>query len=76
MAGGEVKEKDETLIGIDQRMINQKDPSQMEIEIMWAEMIKVNRDVSDVVKRGISKGTVWWKMFICTKRKKQTKTLI
>ncbi len=38
-------------------MINQKNLSQMVIEVMPPEMIEKNRDVSDVAKRAISKET-------------------
>ena len=74
MADKEAKEEGETPIGIDQRMVNQKDPSQMIIEVILPEMIEVNRDISDATKRVISKGTAWQKMSICIKRKKQKKT--
>ncbi len=74
MTGGEVKEEDETLIRIDQRMVNQKDPLQMVTGAMLSEIIEGNKDVSDADKRGISKETAWQKMSICTKRKKQKKT--
>jgi len=53
-----VKGEDEILIGIDQRMANQKDPSQMVAEVMPPEMTEGNKDVSDADKRSISKGTV------------------
>ena len=59
MADGEVKERDETLIGINQRMANQKDPLQMVTEVMLPEMIEVNKDASDMAKRDTSKETVW-----------------
>ena len=55
MADGEAKEGDETPIGIDQWMINQKNPSQMVAEVMLSEMTEGNKDVSDVDKRGTSK---------------------
>ena len=58
MADGGVKRKDETLIGIDQRMVNQKDPSQMEIEVMPPEIIKENKGILDVAKRDTSKETI------------------
>ncbi len=74
MTGGEVKEEDETLIRIDQRMVNQKDPLQMVTGAMLSEIIEGNKDVSDADKRGISKETAWQKMSTCTKRKKQKKT--
>ena len=74
MADGGVKGKDEILIGIDQRKANQKDLSQMVTEVMPSETIERNKDVSDVDKRSTSKGTVWQRMSICTKRKKQRKT--
>ncbi len=74
MADGGAKEEDEILIGIDQRMANQKDLLQMATEVMLSETIEGNKDVSDVDKRGTSKGTAWQKMSICTKRKKQKKT--
>jgi len=70
LADGGAKGKDETPIGIDQRMTNQKDPTQMVAGVMLSETIERNKDVSDADKRGTSKGTVWQKMFICTKRKK------
>ena len=57
MADGEAKKEGEILIGIDQRMANQKDPSQTVTEVMLSEMIGGNKDVSDVDKKGISKGT-------------------
>ena len=47
----------------------------MEIEVMQAEMIEENRDISDVVKRDILKGTAWQKTFICTMRKRMMKML-
>ena len=36
----------------------------MVIEVMPSEMIKINKDVSDVVKRGTLKETTWQKMSI------------
>ena len=54
-------------------MVNQKDPSQMEIEVMQAKIIERNRDVSDVAKRAISKGIVWQKIFTYIMRKKMMK---
>ncbi len=54
-------------------MINQKDPSQKVTEVISPEMIERNKDISDVDKRGISKGTAWQRTSICTKRKKQKK---
>ncbi len=74
MADGEAKGEDETLIGIDQKMANQKDPSQIVTEVMQSEMIEGNKDVLDADKRGILKGTAWQKTSICTKKKKQKKT--
>jgi len=74
LANGEAKEKDETLTGIDQRMVNQKDPSQMVTEVMLSEMIEVNKGVLDAIKKDILKETAWQKMFICIRRKKQKKT--
>ncbi len=74
MAGGRAKEEDEIPIGIDQRMANQKDPSQMVIEVMPSETIEGNKDVLDADKRGTSKGIVWQKISICIKKKKQKKT--
>ncbi len=67
------KEENEILIKIDQKMINQKDSSQMVTEVMPPEMTERNKDVSDVGKRDTSKGTAWQKMSTCTKRKKQKK---
>ncbi len=69
MADGGAKGENETLIEIDQKMANQKDPSQMVTEVMPPEMIGENKDVSDADKKGTSKGTAWQKMYICTKRK-------
>ncbi len=57
MTDGEAKGEDETLIGIDQRMVNQKDSLQMETEVMPLGTTEVNKDVSDADKRGTSKGT-------------------
>ena len=74
MADGEAKGEDEIPIGIDQKRANQKDPSQMVIEVILPEMIERNKDVLDVDKRGISKGTAWQKTSICIRRKKQKKT--
>ena len=74
MADGGVKGEDEIPIRIDQRIANQKDPSQMVIGVMLSKMIEGNKDVSDAGKRDTSKGTAWQKMSICTKRKKQKKT--
>ncbi len=70
MANGGVKGEDKIPIEIDQRITNQKDPSQMVAEVMPSETIERNKDVSDANKRDISKGTVWQKMSICTERKK------
>ena len=42
-------------------------------EVIPLEMIEGNKDVLDANKRGTSKGTVWQKTSICTKRKKQKK---
>ena len=74
MANGEVREEDEIQIGIDQRMVNQKDISQMVTEVMPSGMTEGNKDASDVDKRDTSKGTAWQRTSICTKRKKQKKT--
>jgi len=57
LTGGEAKGEDEIPIGIDQKIANQKDPSQMVTKVMSPEMIEGNKDVSDAGKRGISKGT-------------------
>ncbi len=70
MADGEIKGKDETLTGIDQKMVNQKDLSQIVIEIMLSEMIEVNKDALDMTKRDTLKEIAWQKISICTKRKK------
>ncbi len=56
-------------------MVNQRDLLQMVIEIMPSEMIEANKDVSDVVKRVISKEIVWQKMSICTMRRRVMRTL-
>ena len=74
MADGEAKGGDETLIGTDQRMVNQEDSSQIGTEVMPPETIEENKSVSDVDKSDTSKGTAWQKTFICTKRKQQKKT--
>ena len=74
MADGEDRERDETLTGIDQRIVNQRGLTQIAIEVMPPEMIERNKGVSDADKRGILKGTAWQRMFICTKKKKQKKT--
>ena len=73
MADEETKGEDEILIGINQRMVNQKDLSQTVTEVMPSGMTEENKDISDVNKRGTSKGTAWQKMSTCTKRKKQKK---
>ena len=75
MADGEAKGEDEILIGTDQRMVNQKDPSQMGTEVIPLEMIEGNKGVSDVDKRDTSKGTAWQKMSICIKRRQQKEAL-
>ncbi len=75
MADGEAKGKNKILIEIDQKMVNQKDPSQMVIEVIPPEMIEVNKGALDAAKRGTSKETAWQKTSTCTKRKKQMKTL-
>ncbi len=59
MADGEVKGKNETLTGIDQKTVNQKDLLQMKTEVMPPEMIEMNKGILDVVKRGISEETAW-----------------
>ena len=74
MADREAKGEDEIPTGIDQRMANQKDPSQTVTEVMPLEMIEGNKDVSDADKRGTSKGIIWQRTSICIKRKKQRKT--
>ncbi len=73
LVDGEVKEKDGTLIGIGRKMVNLKDPLQMVIEATPQETIEVNKDASDVDKRGTLKGTAWQKMSICTRRKQRKK---
>ena len=73
MADEEVKEEDEILIGIDQRMANQKNLLQMATEVMPPEMIEGSKDVLDADKRGTLKGTAWQKTSICIKRKKKRK---
>jgi len=75
LADGKAKGKDETLIRIDQRIVNQKDPLQMIIEVISPEMIEVNKGISDTAKRDISKETVWQKTSICTMRKRIMKML-
>ena len=59
MVDGEAKGEDEILIGIDQRIANQKDLLQKETKVILLEMIEGNKDVSDVDKRGTLKGTAW-----------------
>ncbi len=56
MADGEAKGEDETLIGIDQKIVNQKDPSQKVTEVMLSEMTEGNRDALDADKKGTLKG--------------------
>ena len=56
-------------------MVNQKGPTQMKIGVMPLEMIEVNKDASDVIKRGISKETAWQKMSTCTTRRRVMKML-
>ena len=56
MADEGAKGENETPIGIDQRMANQKDLLQMATEVMPPEMIEGNKDVSDVDKRAFQKG--------------------
>ena len=58
MADGEAKKKDEILIEIDQKMINQKNPLQIVIEVMRSEMIEESKGTSNVTKRATSKETV------------------
>ena len=70
MADEEVKRKGETLIGIDQRMVNQEDLSQIETEVMSLEMIEESKGVLDAAKRDTSKEIAWQKISICIKRKK------
>jgi len=74
LADGRAKGKGEILIRTDQRIANQKDPSQMVTEVIQLKTIEGSKDVSDADKRSTSKGTAWQKMSICTKRKKQKKT--
>ena len=76
MADEEVKRKGETLIGIDQRMVNQEDLSQIETEVMSLEMIEESKGVLDAAKRDTSKEIAWQKMSIYTERRKQKKTLM
>jgi len=57
LADGEAKGENETLIGTDQRRVNQKDPSQMVIEVMSPETTEGNKGALDVDKRVTSKGT-------------------
>ncbi len=53
MADGEAKGKNEILTETDQRIVNRRGLSRMEIEVMRAG----NRDVLDAAKRVISKET-------------------
>ena len=76
MADERAKGKDETLTGIDQRMINQRGLSQMKIEVMLPEMIEKNKGASGVAKRGTLKETAWQRTFTYTIRRRTTKMLI
>jgi len=51
-------------------MVNQKDPSLKIKEVILSEMIAGNKDVSNMNKTGILKGTAWRKTSTCSKRKK------
>ncbi len=51
LADEKVRERGETQIETDQRMVNQKDPLQIVIEVMQSEMTKENKGASDVIKR-------------------------
>jgi len=75
LTDSEDRKKNKILTGTDQRMVNQKDSSQMEIEVIQVEMIKGNRDVSDAAKRVISKGIAWQKTSIYIMRKRTMKML-
>src|SRR6266498_1492946 len=54
LTDGGAKGKNAILIGIDQRMVNQKGPLLMVTEVMPLEMIEGNKDISNADKRGIS----------------------
>ncbi len=59
MADEKAKGRDEILTEINQRMVNQRDLSQIEIGVMLSGMIEGNKDASDVIKRCTSKETAW-----------------
>ena len=58
MADGEAEGEDETLTGIDQRIVNQRGLTQMETEVMLLKMIEENKGILDVAKRNTLKETV------------------
>jgi len=58
LADREAKKKAKIQTVIDQRMVNQKDPLLMIIEVISLEIIEENRSTSDVTKRDTSNGTV------------------
>ena len=51
MTDEEVREKAETLIEIDQKMVNQKDPLRKIKKVILLEMTEESKGASDVVKR-------------------------
>ncbi len=76
MADGEARKRAEILIGIDQRMVNQKEPSLKTKEAIPSKMIEKSKDAFNVIKRVTLKGTVWQKMSTYIMRRKQMKILI
>jgi len=58
LADSKGRKKNKILTGIDQRMVNQKDLSQIVIEVMSSEMIKENKGALDVVKKNTLKEIV------------------
>jgi len=73
LADEEVRKRTETLIGIGQRIVNQKDPSLKIKEVILSEMIKESRDASDMAKKAILREIVWQKMSTCTMKRKLMK---
>ncbi len=76
MANGKAKEKGETLIGIGQKMDNQKNFSLKIKEAMLLGIIEESKSALDVAKKVTLKETAWQKMFICIMKRKQMKILI
>ena len=75
MADREVKKVAETLIEIDQKTVNQKDPLQIKKEAMPPEMTEESRSILDMAKRATLREIAWQKMFIYTMKRKLMKML-